>query len=338
MSKSSKNKEKIFEIYSRNLAWVKSHPKIQFVPDFTEGYLCPLCFNLFRRDSLTNNAQNQLTIEHNPPRSLGGKPNILTCKDCNSKAGHEIDNHLLAILDDQDFFEFKPNTSKQVGIKDDDKIVNGVFSIDDDGSIGINILTRQSNPINTDHFFSNLRNLSSAGSIGATFNALNSELSGKLDLKMRFKFNNKTRLAEVSMLKIAYLKAFEILGNGFLINPHLKKVRDQILNPSQEIIPESFAIDLKTPEEVLGIGIITEPKEFRCFIVVFQLQTKTSKKTFSIVLPGLSAPGINIYENLQKLKGENVFFKIEVLNAADYLKSEDLAFASHNSWRILVGS
>ena len=98
MSKSKERKLKLFKLFSQNLEWVKQHPSISFHPDFTNGYICPLCFDVFFEKDLQQTVANPLTIEDIPPSSLGGKPLMLTCKSCNSRSGHQLDVHLLNSL------------------------------------------------------------------------------------------------------------------------------------------------------------------------------------------------------------------------------------------------
>src|SRR5262245_31174488 len=50
------------------------------------GYGCPLCLRIYPSPSA-------FTVEDVPPKSVGGRPLLLTCYDCNSKAGHTIDWH-----------------------------------------------------------------------------------------------------------------------------------------------------------------------------------------------------------------------------------------------------
>lgn len=50
------------------------------------GYACPLCC----RASTDIRA---FTAEDVPPRHVGGRPLVLTCKDCNDYAGHHLDYH-----------------------------------------------------------------------------------------------------------------------------------------------------------------------------------------------------------------------------------------------------
>src|SRR5437867_4136068 len=62
----------------------------RYGPAFADSYVCPLCLNAFRFDAL---ADGRLTVEHVPPRRLGGRGLLLTCARCNSWAGTAMDSH-----------------------------------------------------------------------------------------------------------------------------------------------------------------------------------------------------------------------------------------------------
>jgi len=73
-----------------------------------EGYLCPLCyegdgkpFTLYLPDALN---MELLSEEDVPPRSIGGRRIVLTCKDCNCTAGHTIDAELRKMENVNDFW------------------------------------------------------------------------------------------------------------------------------------------------------------------------------------------------------------------------------------------
>lgn len=51
------------------------------------GYVCPICLRGFE-------ALDGLSEEHVPPESLGGSVLCLTCRECNSGAGHGIDSEM----------------------------------------------------------------------------------------------------------------------------------------------------------------------------------------------------------------------------------------------------
>ena len=107
---SKERRAKIFEVFVRNLDWVAEHKDVNFEPPFTNGYICPICFDPFFEKDLDISIPNYLTLEDVPPASLGGRPIVLTCKSCNSKTGHDLDAHLLNALLEVDSKTFLPNS------------------------------------------------------------------------------------------------------------------------------------------------------------------------------------------------------------------------------------
>lgn len=75
-------KQRWFELGAANYSLVR--PAASDVP----VYPCPICLTPFTRDALED---GRLTAEDVPPKSLGGRPWLLTCKTCNNLAGMSID-------------------------------------------------------------------------------------------------------------------------------------------------------------------------------------------------------------------------------------------------------
>ena len=61
----------------------------------TEHYICPICLETFNLNKLGDKANDLLTVEDVPPKSLGGNPLLITCRKCNSSCGHNLDVYLL---------------------------------------------------------------------------------------------------------------------------------------------------------------------------------------------------------------------------------------------------
>src|SRR5690242_695485 len=61
------------------------------------GYGCPLCLRASRDINL-------FTAEDVPLRKVGGVPLVLTCRDCNSRGGHQLDAHWSRMDDVEAFF------------------------------------------------------------------------------------------------------------------------------------------------------------------------------------------------------------------------------------------
>lgn len=341
MSKRKSRKQKLFEVYSQNLSWVKAHSNISFNPDFTEAYICPICFELFERESLITSCNNPLTFDHNPPQSLGGKDGILTCKDCNSKAGSKIDAQLLILLEELDFGHTMPKSKARVILEQDNNNVTTDISIQDDGVLKLNLNRKNSNPIHVDNFLA---------SKTYTYKAYDPFLPGhdflecgwnwNLNFNMKIQLRANERLARIALLKIAYLYAFQKFGNCFIVNPHLSKVREQILNPEKNILPETYFINYHFPENFIGLNIINTPKEFYCFVVVFNLVTKSSTRQFAVALPGFSSPGYKIYENIESILCQNkegfTRLNFEHLEERNYVGVKKWTFAPLQYWKNLI--
>lgn len=334
----SDKRVKIFKLFSKNLGWVKDHPEISFKPDFENGFICPLCFKLFSEKDLDLSLDNHLTLEDVPPKSLGGKPTTLTCKDCNSKSGHSLDNNLLNRLLEIDADSFLPNSKTKAKFKLSDKIVNGFIEVDKKGTLNINLQSERSNPKDSAEFMDEM--FPPRTIYNPIFYPEKIFEHGYKSPEFNLEFLKKAneRKAEVALLRIGYLLAFSAFGNGFLINGGLYKVREQILNPEKEIIPKVFWLPIELPAEREGINIVTLPEELRCFLIVFRLKTKSQSRQFSIVLPGPTDPGIKVYDFiLNKLcVGDGTTFldgMTEDIDTTDFLKYEKFAFASQYFWQ-----
>jgi len=269
MSKHRKKKERIFDVYSQNFAFVKKHPQIKIEPDVP--YMCPLCLDGFTKEDLSDKVENPLTFEDVPPKSMGGKPIILTCKNCNSTAGHNLDAHLLHILEDESFKGFSPNSKSDVTYEKDGKKMNGEIKIDENGKWNMNFDPKRSNPKHTDYFMTKMNSRSKRI---MDYEWLKNYEPDNFKFSFKPKERGKERNAEVNMLRIAYLLAFAKFGYGFIINSNLYKIREQILNPDKEILRHTFWLRLDFPDNYIGTNIIFQPKEMISFLVVFKLKRK----------------------------------------------------------------
>ena len=71
-------------------------------------YLCPIC--------LKPCALDELTDEHVPQHSLGGHKMTLTCKECNSKSGSEVDVYLTNTIEQKERRLFLPGTDRKTWV------------------------------------------------------------------------------------------------------------------------------------------------------------------------------------------------------------------------------
>lgn len=321
----SDRKEKIFNLFSQNLKWFLEEP-ILSLRDSESGkeinpeYICPLCFKDFYRTDLNNDAENPLTLEDVPPKKLGGNVKTLTCKACNNKAGHNLDVKLINWLNNKEIINFFPNSSTSARYNIDGHFVNGTFSVDNNGKVIIDIDTNRSNPNYVKEFN---KRLNPYGETKFTFQPIQK--------------NTDDREAEIALLRIAYLEAFSLCGYGFMLNGFLSKIRDQINNPKSNFLPKVFWLNYEFDDEQNGLNIIREPEELRCFLIVFDIITESKKYKCAIAIPGPTAPGLDIYKNIEKMLCQdtknNIQITIEHIDTTDNLKFKEYTFESYKWWR-----
>ncbi len=210
--------------------------------ELEDTYLCPLCGNDFSKESLKT---GELTLEHVPPKSQGGKGIILTCNKCNSKAGQVIDAQA---ANREKLNEFTHGfLNKEEGYVGRAMLEIGGYQLDIaiskiDGGYNMHVPKGTNDPNIIKEVQDYLFELSSKNQWnGSEFKVLSS-------------VNYDKHLAEVSDLRTAYLISFAALGYRYAFSSALKKVRMQISKPSEKILmPWLFTIKEPTPRYVIGI-------------------------------------------------------------------------------------
>lgn len=270
MSKKHEKREKLFTKYQQNLELLVEN---NLISEETGIYICPICLKQHKH----LNEKDPLTLEDAPPKVLGGRANILTCKSCNNKCGYLIDSHLAKRMNEIDQKKLLPNTSVKVKTTIDGEIFNGTLSVDEHGKMSM---------------FHSLKN--------NNLNTLNPTMEkvgkGKV---IDFDFEKSTVIPEkleYSLLKTAFLILFEKTGYSLILNKCYNSIREQLLNPDKRVYPEYFwfknIYGLKQ-----GMYFVTD-KGYECFFVTFNLDTGKTKSSFLVVLP---CPLIEIDNIIEKL-------------------------------------
>lgn len=233
-------------------------------------YACPLCLSGFKIESLEN---GELTLEHVPPESAGGKGIILTCKRCNNEAGSKYDSHI----------------SKR------DKIINFAETLIDknvdistnDGKTDIAIL-KHNNPATTKKLSQAMKSLASQ--------VPQPSLNFQIETRESYEF----RKYQLSLLKSAFLVVVAKLGYKYACSPELYLVRKQLLIPEENIL-ENWNIDAKKniSNNTLAIDI-----ENGVILVVM-----CGEKVLLPWPPNGMENYIKVINNLQKGKTINFTFK-----------------------------
>lgn len=245
-------------------------------------------------------------------------------------------------MNEIDFIDGIPHSKMRATLDNGGYVVNSDLSMRHDGTFVINIDNQNSNPVHAQKFLENRKYNYNAYDPFDNDDLLNSGTSWEMNFSFSPNLPGDERLSEIALLKIAYLIAFQKFGYSFLINPHLYKVREQILNPEKDILPKLLGIKYEFPEVAVGINIINKPVELQCYLIVFKLTTKCKVRQYAIALPGPEGIGSLVYTNLEELlckEGRpSVSFNLEHLPDVGYTREKKDRFASLTYWRQLTSS
>lgn len=92
----------------------------------------------------------------------------------------------------------------------------------------------------------------------------------------------------IALLKAAYLEMFCLFGHDFLLNENTQRIREQITMTDKWILPHIFFLPNEFGDEFVGVNIIYQPAESKCFLVILELSASSSKicKRIGVLIPG----------------------------------------------------
>ena len=181
--------------------------------------MCPICLSDFSKSDVK--AGTEVTLEHAPPKSLGGAPICLTCKRCNHKSSG-FDHHA--------FLSKKARDEWSAG--QGAPIVVDLFG----HKKSHRFIPRDSNAP-----YPARKHLMRNGSIELGPLPPKERLDANKGIS--FRIPQRDEYEFVSMIKSAYLMVFSLMGaNGyrFAQNVGLRPVREQIMNPGEKILKGGF--------------------------------------------------------------------------------------------------
>lgn len=261
-------------------------------------YLCPISLKLFSSDSLKNQT---LTIEHVPPKSLGGKEMVLVDKEINNKDGHSADKDLLLFFQTKTFLEHGGELEAKISAEMLDMHgVTAQFALKRDaqlesGEAKIQVTTSAKNIKAMEYkgMFSN-------------WDGLSFKVSGKMSKKLNTKL----------MLKCAYLTAFSRIGYDLLFGKRGYKngtygVLIQALNNLDENVFPIIAFDYHAPLEKSDVGVINEPKDYRSLFVNLSFKLDDHVYKYVIFLPHPDEENLDCLNRIKNIPaGQTVNFNI----------------------------
>ncbi len=238
-----------------------------------ECYCCPICTRFYIPEALEAGV---LTLEHAPPRRVGGKPLCLTCKECNSVSGYSIDSAVVQREKQLDFA--KALTGQKTNFEG-----RATFSI---AGETLNIKFRRNEESAS---FIPLEGINDPRKI-KTYQDYMMGLVGKPhELKFQITPDAKyhVKYSKVGDLKTAFIICFARFGYRFALNKRLSAVREQILNYKNDIIDHYWQVSDSTNTQEHFIFLIEKPFS----AIAVKLGTST------IILPWLSEEN-DLYKDL----------------------------------------
>lgn len=281
MSKNLNSRKRLFDKFSQQLHLLKDEGLIDIELKYQKTYICPICLNQFQECDLTNKRnQNFLTEEDAPPEKLNGSRIALTCKDCNSKAGYQIDAHLIHRIRNLDDKYYLNSASQQRRIKFENSSIGSSLSPKGNGIIEVVHKPENNNPKLLEKFIYTLKN-KSVGQI--------------LNLTPRYK-NIKDDCVERALLKTAYIITFSKFGYIFLLDEYYNSIRTQIRDVNAEYEKHLF-IKNQFANDKIGTNYVMNNKAKSIFNI-FSLKTEYSETLIGSILPLPGNSPEDIYINL----------------------------------------
>lgn len=276
-----KRRKRIFGVYSNNLnLLIKENILTNVRPKYKVTYICPICLSHFSEMDLDQSKSNPLTLEDVPPKSLGGKANVLTCKSCNNKCGADVDYHLSRQMTELDRREFRPGIEFDAHFEKDGRTIQGRVIVGIDGEIKVIHTEINNHPKKLEEHVTTTK-----GGDGVY-------------IKYR-KTNVNPRQIQLALLKTSYLLAFQKYGYSFILDPVYDQVREQLLNADKAIYPLDFWFNAPFPEQAIGVPFITEPG-LESIMATFILKTDFSQRMFSGIIPLTTIPIEKITSELRR--------------------------------------
>lgn len=235
-------------------------------PELDQCYICPLCEppRGFRAAALDT---GELTLDHVPPDKLGGRLLVLICRDCNSRAGSELDHHMLT---QEQILHFARGTMEiplaGVGLELADRHLTTRLLAQGD-------TVRLQGPPSR-HQPPGLRS-----AIDAELAQLSRGAAPK-HYEMRLNFPpHDSVAAAIGWLRAAYLIAFAAFGYRYAFRSDLRPVREQLARRASRLLPRfSFTDPDQRPDE-RRLVLIEQPPRQRGLVVQMGRHT--------VLLPGL---------------------------------------------------
>ena len=184
-----------------------------------------------------------------PPQSVGGKPIILTCTECNNRHGSEIDVHVQRGRDLREIAEGKRPTWATLRLGENEITTKTTFG----DKIEVVEVSGKSNPACSE-------------ALAREFEEFVTSNTTDWSVDVSYTSRHDPWREQVAWLRAAYLTVFALLGYNYILRSELNPIRDQFNQPDERIVPQIMKF-MPTFDDETQILDVSQPADLRGFAV-----------------------------------------------------------------------
>ena len=208
-------------------------------------YPCPICLDAF---PVTAVADGQLTSEHVPPKSLGGRELLLTCRRCNNTSGTKLDADAKTKERVRVALDGRLDRAERVKARIGDLVVNAEL-VSANGQYSLRVPAQVNSPAAK-------RTLVKLGKVGASLTVQSVPYA---DLG-----------AKISWLRSGYLALVAMYGYELALDPAMEIVRRQIIEcDERKMVSFTSELPQEYPFKRRTIVKVLEPESHGGWAVLF---------------------------------------------------------------------
>jgi hypothetical protein len=246
-----------------------------FDPAHGRVFVCPVCL-----DRIPETDSGRISKAHILPKAAGGNIFTLLCRvRCNNTFGKYQDKwlgeHLNVVRSPFGLFQSKAQDGR---FEVDGHAVNGWFKVSDDGYVDFVVPDTSNRPdvlqSFTEHFRTRRRSI---------------------NIRFGLPLLDQQVAVDIGFLTAAYLLWFRALGYSWALQRHLEPVRQQLLRPTDSVLPRAFAARSHQwfDAPCLGVGHLPD----KSLVLYAGIADRL------VLLPPADEP--DVYTRLLKIKGDS---------------------------------
>lgn len=233
---------------------------------------CPLCLRLHPSIHATDE-RPELTIEHNPPESVGGSPVLLTCRTCNSTGGSSTDHLIQRSLKERPFVQRQPDSILPARVRIGRSTAPAYLKRGEGGTFRISLA-------HTAHEY--VQNV-----VNNHFKARGGQMGLSVSLV-------KTESLNRALFKVAHLEAFRYFGHSYLLHPNAKAIVADLGKNEPAILNYGRLSGVPSDAADGMYGALVD-RQMICFAVIFRIKHLEQWEKVAYALPGYGSDGFAEY-------------------------------------------